>query len=166
MIMSEKKTLVDEGKPTDTNGTAENEPSKVDSKKNLSEIENMISGYQEEPNTETDSRVEIIPPVKKKRRGRRKKTAIVEGELLSGAMFLFLVDTIFPTLICAVHNQLSKKKVTPDRLMLSPNQKKELEPLAAQVAEQLQAKGDPVSLFILTMLSLYGINLMMVRQSM
>ena len=132
---------------------------------NLSDIDRLISGYTEEATinetpTEGSPSIELTPPVKK-RRGRRKKKAIVEGEILTGAMFLFLVDTIFPTVICAVHNQFSRRKVKPDKLMLTDKQKKELEPLAGQVAEQLQAKGDPVSLFILTMISLYGVNLMM-----
>ena len=130
----------------------------------VSEIENLLSGYTQEMNVKDDNPDEnpdIEIPLKKKTR--RSKKAVVSGEIMTGAMFLFLIDTIFPSVICAVNNRFSDKKVSPEKLMLTANQKKELEPLAQQVAEHLQAKGDPVTMFAITLLSLYGLNLMMQR---
>ena len=131
----------------------------------VSEIENLLSGYTQEMNVkeepDNNDGIDIEIPLKKKTR--RSKKAVVSGEIMTGAMFLFLIDTIFPSVICAVNNRFSDKKVSPEKLMLTANQKKELEPLAQQVAEHLQAKGDPVTMFAITLLSLYGLNLMMQR---
>jgi|GEM_PF-1976715 hypothetical protein len=131
------------------------------------EIEKLLQGYKE--NVTVNEEPEFEPINKKKGRGRPSKkdlesTSITDTQLLSGAMFLLLIDLIIPNLLVFLNNKSSKKKMKATALQLTNEQKRELAPLADEVAKQVAMKGNPLTIFIVSLLGIYGLNFMMLRQ--
>jgi hypothetical protein len=82
----------------------------------------------------------------------------IDGGLISGALFLVIVDLLFPLLITFVHNKYSKKKIKVEDLQLTKEQRKQLEPISDKVVKQIQVTANPTVLLFWTMLGLYGIQ--------
>lgn len=144
-----------------------------------SEINNILSGYTEgftfENTNESDepSVFDSLPdeakpdfemPKKQRGRPKKEKNVVVSGEILSGAMFLMLIDLTIPFLISVLNNQFSKTKIKPSDLQLSEKQKAELSPLADQVAKELNIEGNPIAIFVISLLGIYGLNFAMLKQ--
>lgn len=91
------------------------------------------------------------------------KQVTLEGNILDGAMFITLIDTIVPMLIAMANNSFSAIKVDPDKMMLTEKQKKMLEPICEKVVEKLAITADPVWVLVLSVLSLYGIQFWTIR---
>jgi hypothetical protein len=147
--------------------------------KELNDIENMLSGYNTEATVNTDSvATEIEPEKKVETRGRKKgskfKTneplqsepkTVTGGELISGSILLLFIDLAIPNILCFGYNAINKgkkKKLKADIMQLSTKQKSELEPLANEAAKQLLIHASPLSVFIISLITIYGLNFMMV----
>lgn len=89
----------------------------------------------------------------------------IDGELITGALFLTLIDLVFPLLISAAHNYFAAKsgKIKPDDLMLTAEQKRQLSPIADKVVKQLKLSANPNTVLILTMAGLYGMQYAVAR---
>ncbi|MFA5297632.1 MAG: hypothetical protein WC389_05425 [Lutibacter sp.] len=145
------------------------------------EITDLLSGYNKElditENKETISETQEVPEPKKETRGRKpgsKKTKIFAPEpeplktlaasdLISGALFLLFIDLLIPSIFVFANNRFSKKKIKVDKLRLTENQKNQLEPLANEAAKQIMLKGNPVTVFAFALISIYGLNFMMLK---
>jgi len=130
----------------------------------LSEISKLMSDYKEQASV-TDE------PIKeeKKGRGRPKKTevkeqnnVINESSLITGSLFMLLINLIIPGLTAFIHNQFNKKnKIKSSQLALNKDQLEEIKPLADEAAKQIKLHADPMTLFIMALVGIYGVNYMM-----
>lgn len=92
--------------------------------------------------------------------------AYVDGDLLDGALFLTLVDLLFPMIIAGIHNMLTKEKkgkIDPEDLMLTEKQKNKLAPVADRVTAQLKLSANPTTVLVLSMFGLYGMQYALCR---
>jgi hypothetical protein len=138
---------------------------------NVNEIEDQLKSFRQEPiidNIDTESELPI-----KGKRGRKKRGEIdsefagkiAGSSVVSGALFLLLIDFVIPNIICLLNNKVSKKKINPALLKLSEDQRKELEPLADEVAKQINLKGNPMTIFIASLAAIYLGNFMLLKSS-
>jgi hypothetical protein len=88
----------------------------------------------------------------------------ISGTLIDGALFIMLIDLLFPMLITLANNNLSATKIDVEDLQLSTKQKNDLQPIADQVVKYLTLKANPVWLLTIAMAGIYGINTMAARQ--
>jgi len=125
----------------------------------VSEIENLLSGYTENIIVNDEP---IEEPKKKGRpkKGEQQENTIQADALINGALFLLLIDVFIPNIICFLNNKYNKKKIKPSRLQMSSQQRADLEPVANAVAQQLMIKASPVTVFLLSLLGIYGVNYM------
>ena len=133
-------------------------------------IDDFLSEYQNEatvteaPSMDTGN----DEPVKPKR-GRRKKQdkMFISGEVISGAMFITLIDLIIPMSIVTLNNTLDKsgRKMKVDELRMKASQRKELEPIAEEVMRELEVKANPIVIMIVSLISIYGLNFMNIKYS-
>lgn len=84
--------------------------------------------------------------------------ASLSGELLTGALFITLVDLIMPILMVGLNNRFSKQKIKVKDLQLTAAQQKELAPIADRVVKQINIEANPTMLLICSMLGIYGAN--------
>jgi hypothetical protein len=78
--------------------------------------------------------------------------------VLTGAMMIFLVDLIIPTIIELLNNAISKKKIQGAALRMKDDQKKELAPYAEAAMRQLNIVSDPKWLLLFAIAGVYGTN--------
>lgn len=100
-------------------------------------------------------------PKKRKYKKRSKPDEMfISGEVLTGAMIISLIDLIIPSLIVTANNTIDKngKKISINDLRLKATQKKELEPIAEELAKQIEIKANPLVIMIVSLISIYGLN--------
>jgi len=138
---------------------------------NPNEVENQLKGFTKEPILDPLENGENTEEIKGKR-GRKKKAdtngftgTIGNSSVVTGALFLLLIDFVIPNVICMVNNKMSRKKINPALLKLTEEQRKELEPLADEVARQINLKGDPKMIFIASLAAIYIGNFMLIKAS-
>jgi hypothetical protein len=89
----------------------------------------------------------------------------VTGELISGALFVTLVDLFFPMLISLLHNLVSKKvKIEYSDLQLTNKQKDQLSPVADKIIKQLKIDANPLLIGGIAYTGMLGIQVMAARQ--
>lgn len=91
----------------------------------------------------------------------------ISGEILTGALFITLIDLIIPILLVGVGNRFSKpgSKIKVSDLQLTAAQKKELAPVADKVVKQLNINAKPELLLFLSLLGIYGANFAVLKFS-
>jgi len=82
----------------------------------------------------------------------------LSGELLTGALFLTLIDLLFPIVIAGINNRFSKDKINASALSLTEKQKKEIAPIADRVLKQINVQANPTLLLFLSVVGIYGAN--------
>lgn len=87
----------------------------------------------------------------------------LSGEILTGALFITLVDLVMPLIIAGLNNRFSKNKIKASDLSLTQKQKNELAPIADRVVKQFDFNGNPNILLIFSMLGIYGANYAMLK---
>lgn len=85
--------------------------------------------------------------------------AALSGAIIDGALFLLMIDVLFPLLISVINNRFTDIKVNPEKLQLTEKQKRDLAPLADAVMKQVQLRGNPTVLLLLSLLGVYSVNL-------
>ncbi len=93
------------------------------------------------------------------------ESAEISGTLIDGALFIMLIDLLVPMLITIANNKFSDTEIDIEDLQLSEKQKKDLSPLADEVVKKLSIEGHPVTMLVLGMAGIYGINFMAARQN-
>lgn len=130
----------------------------------LKEVNDLLKGYTEQ--------LQVEPEQPEKKRGRKKKGEINEPELpndmginsiISGALLIIMIDLIIPNIIVFANNKLTSSKIKIKDLQLSKAQKDELIPLADEAAKKIALKGDPMTVFFMSLIGIYGINLMSLK---
>jgi hypothetical protein len=130
------------------------------------ETEEFLKTFKQEPIIEQPENEQQEQP---KKRGRKKKEEIPvigsNSSIITGALFLLFIDFIIPNILCMVHNRVSKKKMKPDLIKLTDEQKKELEPIADEVAKQINLQGSPVTILAASLAAIYLGNFFMNKQA-
>lgn len=122
----------------------------------LDEIGKMVSGYKEKFIEQKEE--------KKRGRGRKKIEEIKEENIINGSLLILLIDLILPRLVVLVHNRISKEKqVKSSQLQMTNKQRKDLMPIADEAAKQLLIKANPITVLLIALIGIYGINLLMLR---
>lgn len=156
--------------------TKENE-TKVQDKSTNKEINDLLKGYSENANVHTDNNdsapIQDDPP-KKRKRGRPRKdekqepveppqAEIQASDYINGAMFILLIDLLLPNVIAFGNNKLTKKKIKASKMQMTDKQRSDLQPLADEVAKHLLVNVSPITLFVISLVGIYGINFMMLK---
>jgi hypothetical protein len=148
----------------------------MEQNKELKDIRQTLGEYSDEMDF-LPQEPEIDPlPKKKETRGRKpgsgkRKQAFEEppptqlqaSDLISGTLLLMFIDLAIPNIISFVNNRYSKKKIKAKAMQMNDKQKSELEPFANEAAKQLLIKGNPVTVFIIALAGIYGLNFMMLK---
>lgn len=85
----------------------------------------------------------------------------IGGDLISGAMFMSIIDMLIPGLIVVINNFLVKDKkdiLKISEMQLDEKQIKKLEPLTEATLKQIKLRANPSVLLIFTLLGLYSIQ--------
>lgn len=82
----------------------------------------------------------------------------VQNSLISGALFLVVIDVAIPYVIVFINNKYSKIKMTAGLIQLSKEQKKDLEPIAEEVVRYLNIRANPVLIFTVSIGGMYAMN--------
>lgn len=91
-------------------------------------------------------------------------TSIPATMLVNGAMFLMVINIIFPLVIVAVNNWLSpKEKMTVKDLKLTKEEVKEIDPLMDATLKQLNINGNPFILLCITLVASYAGKFMAIK---
>lgn len=90
-------------------------------------------------------------------------TQIQASVIISGALFITLVDTLMPMVICGLNNWLTKTKVDPDKMKMTESQRRDLVPIGDAVVKELNIQSSPSVLFLVSLVGIYGINFMSLR---
>jgi hypothetical protein len=84
--------------------------------------------------------------------------ATVSGELISGILFITLVDQLFPAFIAFLNNQFSKDKIKSHQMQLTAKQKSELAPVCDELIKQWEITANPLLILSVSLLGIYGMN--------
>jgi hypothetical protein len=82
----------------------------------------------------------------------------ISGDIISGALFLTLIDLLLPFIFIKANNYFSKDKLKMSDLEMTEKQKRTLEPIADKVAAQIKATANPTVILVFTLCSIYAIN--------
>lgn len=85
------------------------------------------------------------------------------GDLLSGAMFLMLINLMIPAIMAGLNNKFSKDKMKAGDLALTTSQENKLAPIADRVLKQLNIQANPTLLLFLSIVGIYGTNFMVAK---
>ena len=80
------------------------------------------------------------------------------SDLLTGALFISMIDILVPLLIEVVNNKFSKEKIKASDLTLTAEQQKRLSPIADELVKRLNLDLHPGLLLILGLAGIYGLN--------
>lgn len=133
----------------------------------LNDIDSYLNEYKDaaqiiEPDESTQKQAEEKPKIRRSRK--KPEPMVLSGDIITGAMFLSLIDLAIPAIIMTINNTLDKShKITVEKMRLKASQKKELEPHAEAVMKQLELKANPVVLLLVSMISIYGLNFVNVK---
>lgn len=121
------------------------------------EIKSFLSDYQEDMTiTKEDSDEKILD----NKEPAENVTVSLGGELLTGAMFITLVDSVIPMIIGFANQKYGSTKIDIKKLKLSASQKKELGPVCDEVVKQWEVNADPTTILIISLVGIYGIKFM------
>lgn len=90
-------------------------------------------------------------------------TQIQSSVLISGSMFIMMIDILFPLVIGGLNNMLTKTKIDTDKMKMTATQKSELAPIGEAVARELNISGSPTVLLSISLVGIYSANLLMLR---
>lgn len=91
-------------------------------------------------------------------------TQIGANAVISGSLLITLIDLLIPLAITALNNTFSDKKIKPEMLQMQKSQKDTLAPVCDQVAQHINLTGNPVIILIVSLIGIYGMNFLMIKQ--
>lgn len=83
--------------------------------------------------------------------------------LISGALFVTMIDIIFPLIIAGLNNWRSKLKVDPDKMKMTQSQRNDLAPIGDGIVRELKLNASPVALGCIALIGIYSANLLSLR---
>lgn len=94
-----------------------------------------------------------------------KEVMEISGTLIDGALFIMLIDLLFPLAITFLNNKASKAKIKVEDLQLTEKQKRDLQPVSDEVVKYLMLRANPIWLMAIAMTGIYGINFMAAKSA-
>ncbi len=91
------------------------------------------------------------------------QSGTVNSTLITGALFIMLVDLVLPMIIAFVNNQVSKVQIEASSLGLDDKQKKDFEKLADEVVKQFNLQANPAVILAVSMGGIYMMNTVLQR---
>lgn len=88
----------------------------------------------------------------------------INNQLISGSLFITLIDFVFPLIIGFINNRFSKTKIDGSKLKLTDEQRKDLKPLADEAVKYMNLSANPVLLFTLSLGGLYVMNFFLQKE--
>lgn len=88
----------------------------------------------------------------------------ISGQFITGALFLLLIDMLVPLLIGLLNDRFGKTSIDVKKLKLTPEQKRELEPVCDAVVKYINFTANPVILLLISLSGIYGLNFMALKQ--
>lgn len=88
----------------------------------------------------------------------------INNQLISGSLFITLIDYVFPLIIGFINNRFSKTKIDGSKLKLTDEQRKDLKPLADEAVKYMNLSANPVLLFTLSLGGLYVMNFFLQKE--
>lgn len=98
-----------------------------------------------------------------RKEGSENAQTTIGGDLITGAMFITMIDLLLPLGMAALNNHFSDKKVDANKLKLTAKQRNDLAPVCDDLAKQWQITANPVAVLIVSLIGIYGVNLLMLR---
>lgn len=89
----------------------------------------------------------------------REGDSVVGGELITGAMFISMIDLLFPAIIVTVNNFIvsdPKNQMRISDMQLGDDVITKLKPLAESTLRRIKLRGDPMVWLIITMGGMYA----------
>lgn len=153
----------------------ENKP--VDISNDKSFLDKIASFDKSDSNKNTDSSTQTntnIDANTGKRKYNKKQAQIQDNlnnppaesvnQIISGYMFLIIIDFAFPALFCTIYNKFIRgktdKKILSSQIKLKKSELEELQPIADEVVKKLSLNINPVYVLIIGMGSIYIGNFM------
>lgn len=93
-------------------------------------------------------------------------TILTADSIISGALFLTIINVLIPMLMAMVHNMVvkDKKKIIEwEMLQIDAKAQKDLEGLAEKALKQIKIDANPVGILIFAMLGMYAMQFMTVK---
>lgn len=87
----------------------------------------------------------------------------ISGSIISGALFLTIINLLFPMLFSVVNNMVSKKKIAFEDLQIDDKTLKQLDELSDKALKHIKIEANPVAVLLVTMVGLYAMQFMTVR---
>lgn len=152
--------------------------SDVSSKTSSKDIDKLLDGYNDALDI-SDTSNDPEPDEKPDEKPKKKKSKVsvdyeegepdsITGDVITGLLFITLIDTLMPVIIGFVNDRVTKKPLTKtdlSRLQLTAKQKKELEPIANDVVKQWSITANPTTLLIISLIGIYGTNYIALKTS-
>jgi hypothetical protein len=130
---------------------------------NPGEVETMLKDFTEVPEISEPLNNEEPAEIEGKKTRKKRDKNVINSSIISGALFLLFIDLVIPNLISVVNNRVSRSKIGAEMLKLTTDQRKELEPLAEEVARLINIKGNPVMILSLSLGAIYLSNFMVLK---
>lgn len=92
-------------------------------------------------------------------------TSSVSGELISGILFITIIDQLLPAFIAFANNKVSNDKVKASDMQLSAKQKNELSPICDDIIRQWEISANPALILGLSLVGIYGMNFLALKGS-
>jgi hypothetical protein len=142
----------------------------------VNDIDKLMSEYKTEIQVDTEAAQEFAKGKRGRKKGQKagmtaeEATKDIIGEpvnidsnpIITGGLLILLIDLVLPNIIAFANNKFSKtKKIKATDLQLSEDERKQLEPLAEQVAKEMSVKANPLTVLIVSLVGMYGMKLMM-----
>lgn len=87
----------------------------------------------------------------------------ISGDIISGALFLTIINLLFPMLFSVINNMVSKKKLAYEDLQIDEKTLKQLDDLSNKALKHIKIEANPVGILFFTMLGLYTLQFMTVK---
>lgn len=87
----------------------------------------------------------------------------ISGDIISGALFLTIVNLLFPMLFSVINNMVSKKKIAYEDMQIDEKTLKQLDDLSNKALKHIKIEANPVAVLLFTMLGLYTLQFMSVK---
>lgn len=87
----------------------------------------------------------------------------ISGDIISGALFLTIINLLFPMLFSVINNMVSKKKMAYEDLQIDEKTLKQLDSLSEKALKHIKIEANPVGILIFTMIGLYTLQFMTVK---
>lgn len=130
--------------------------------KKVDDIDEFLGDYEHTPMTVHKKEPEEIEETTT--REPMKEEMTLSGEVLTGTLFLTMIESFMPIIIGILNEKFDNKKVDIKKLKLTAGQKKELIPICDEVIKKMELTANPIYLLIGSVIGIYGINYMALRQ--